>query len=119
MLWVDLDPATGTVILPSRIQYAPLTDELTVFCELWDWGGPRGAEDEASFLFPEDPIVFGFTANGRLAFAPGTARQDVFVQLALDANQQSRPGFRVLPSGLTCLASEPDRSVEPCDEERP
>lgn len=115
LLWIDLAPGPGDVFIPHAVNYDPVDDELDVACRRWDWGGESGAEDEASFASPAGRIVFGFTANGRLAFAPGFPRQDVLVQLRHDPSGTLFPGFRVLPAGLTCLASHPDPLVEACD----
>lgn len=115
LLWVDLDPGTGNVMVPNAVTYDPAVDQLNVACQRWDWGGERGAEAEASFDAPAARVVFGFSANGRLAFAPGFPRQDVFVRLRHDPSNTLFPGFRVLPAGVTCLASEPDPMVEACD----
>lgn len=115
-LWVDIDPASGDVVLPVAVRYERDVDELHVDCELWDWGGLGGAEDEASFVFPTDTVRFAFSSNGRLIVSQATPTDDVFVQLRHDSSGADFPGFRVLPAGAICTASNPDPMDEACDE---
>ncbi len=117
LLWISLAP--DAVTIPRTVTYSSDTDELTVTCTTWEQGGLTGPR-EWVMIRPTDALVFGFSANGRLVFPTGEvprfeAAPDVFIQLAARAGENP-VGFRVLPSGLTCDASDPDAiDGQPCD----
>lgn len=117
LLWTNLNPGTNTVTLPRALQYDPATDLLDVTCGTWNFGGTSGAQGEASFAFPANPVTFGFSANGRLAFPDGVAPVDLYVQLQHDAASFVSKGFRVLPSGVSCISATSNPIPNPCDEE--
>lgn len=120
LLWVSINPGTGNVILPQTIQYNAATDTLQLNCDLWDFGGARGAAGEAVFRFPTVVTTFGFSANGRLAFPDGViGPPGIFVQLQHTGGTSGSPGFRVLPAGVTCIASNPAPLPTPCDQDFP
>ena len=117
LLWIDIQPGRNSVILPSSLRYENATDILRVSCQQWDFGGMRGALREASFVSPSVRLTFAFSANGRLAFPDGVAPQDAFIQLQHDRSNLASQGFRILPAGVTCIASNPNAAIEPCDED--
>lgn len=107
LLWIEVQ--ANQVRLPVSTRYNAANDTLRVNCQLWDFGGQGGALGKASFDFPTaTPFVFGFAANGRLAFPGRQAPQDVFLRLRHNQGGPSVTGLRVLPGGATCFASNPN-----------
>lgn len=124
LLWVEIDPSGPEVRLPQRVRYDAGADVLQVECEDWSFGGLTGAEGRVAFRYPLTRRVFAFLPNGRVALPPGELARgdlfpDIFVQLEHIESGFAGPGFRVLPSGVTCSASVPDLPTGPaCDELR-
>ena len=75
---------------------------------------------EVEFVWPQQRVVFGFSANGRLIFPRGVGARDVFIQIRRRlGGGRPVPGIRVLPGGISCTASNPNVAENPCDEDMP
>lgn len=114
LLWIRIRPNGAD--FPRNTEYDAVADTLDVTCTPWDfggWDGPGGGTFEGVGA----PFVFGFSANGRLAFPTGQANRDVFLRLQTGVGPAG-PGLRVLPGGSTCIASDPApaNADEVCDQ---
>src|SRR5262245_2026306 len=108
-LWVEVNPGAGTATIPSGVTYNPGTDTMTVTCEVVT------IAQETNNLGQIDSVAvtFAFSSEGRVIL-PNAPSGSVFISLR-QVGAHRRFGFRVLPSGVICAAS--DAVQLRCDEE--
>ena len=111
-VWID--PAQNAYEVPKAVRMDNATDQMRVECQRYDLG-PLTRGDGRLVAPAGAPMEFTFAATGRVQVVAAPNPQNLFVQVA-HRTEPMRSGFRVLPSGVLCSASDPARFG--CDEDR-
>lgn len=101
-LYVRIDPGNDRYTVPQDIQFDAANDSMLVRCGVFDLRDLTNSL--GTFAQPGAVTTFAFTSNGRTL---GGATPYVEIRHTSQANV--RFGFRVLPSGVVCGASDPAR----------
>lgn len=113
-LVIAIQPFANTYTLPRSVEYDAATDVMTARCETFD----VAAETNGAGRFDLPNVAalnLAFTATGRvLQPAQPTPAGTLFFRIRHTRDVRAY-GFRILPSGIICTASDP--AVVDCDRD--